>query len=448
MGKKAVVTRTETVTDDEDVRAEAEKNFSDEPLFADLGGTDDTTVEKVTVSREDPDEGYLGTLTGGANELEIFQQWGGSKYKLIAKNGRGRILTTRMLKLAGEPVFMSEVAEARWRRANGLSKKKAEPEAGEVGAMSPRELMALIETKADAAKREAEEREERRRKEDHEREEKARREEREWRAQMEKDRADREERIRREDAAQAARLDQQRREDDKRREDRIREDEQRREKDHERAMTSQLAAAKESQEKNQQFFTNMLAMAKGDAKASADPMAQVTQILTLVEALKSASGNGGEPQDAVTALLSRLPETLQAAGSMVGNAIREVKGGAPRANNGGAGNGDEGDEGDGDKVVLDGAAATKVKELAAFLVSKGKDPRIALVQIADHIMGKGKSGGAAVNKARAIAASKGQAGKPVRRRAKPRAEVKGPTPAAGPHVVKVAPSNTKPAGAP
>lgn len=447
MGKKAVVTRTETVTDDDDARSEAEKNFSEEPLFADLGGTDDTNVEKVTVSREDPDEGYLGTLTGGANELEIFQQWGGSKYKLTAKNGRGRILTTRMLKLAGEPVFMSEVAEARWRRSNGLKPKKQESDVHvPEGGLSYKEMIAVIESKAEAARQDAETREERRRREDAEREEKAKREEREWRAQLERERADRETRLRTEDREHAARMEQQRREDDKRREERIREDESRREKDHERAMQAQLAAAKESQEKNQQFFTNMLAMAKGDAKASADPMAQVTQILTLVEALKGASGGNGEPQDAVTALLSRLPETLQAAGSMVGNAIREVKGGGNGARqvNPGTDN-DDSDNGE-ESVTLTGDAAKKVKELAGFLMKQGKDPHIVLSQVADHIMTGGQSTRALEARKNAARAGGKKPNPSIRKKTKPRAA----TPVASQRIPATtpAPGPAKPAGAP
>jgi hypothetical protein len=445
MARKATVVRTETTTDDAEEGGKVDENES-VALFSDLGTTDDDRIFKLYVTREDPDEGFLGTLEPNATEAELSAQWGGSKYTVVAKNARGRIVTRRTLKLGGEPIFMSEVAEMRWRRANGLKPKKAEEAASE-GAYSAKELMAIIEAKAEAARVESETREEKRRREDAEREEKLRREEREWRERLEREKAEREERIRREDREHAARMEEKRREDERQRESRIREDEARREKDHERQMAAAAAQAKESQEKSQQFFTNMLAMAKAGDKAGADPMAQVTQILTIVEALKGAGG-AGEPQDAVTALLSRLPETLQAAGGMVGNAIREAKG-LPAKGAGEGGEDGEGGDLEPGAIKLTGPAATKVRELVTHLISKGQDPEKVLVAAADYLMGKRPN--AAVAAARAVQARQPQAkpaqgkAKPVKRRAKARTA---PAAKAPPPKSPVPVPAAKPAGAP
>jgi hypothetical protein len=440
MGKKAVVTRTETVTDDDDEDgslSEKEKDL-DVALFDDLGSTDDTRIEKVHVSREDPDEGYLGVLEPTATNLEVYNRWGGSKYHFTAKNARGRIVTKRTVKIGGEPIFLSEVAEMRYRRANGLPPKKKEVTRDE-GEFSAKELIAMSEARIAAERVDAETREERRRREDTEREEKARKEEREWRASMERERADRDARARADERDHQAKLEQQRRDDEKRREDRIREDETRREKEHERQLAATMLAAKESQEKNQQFFTNMLAMTKAGDKAASDPMAQVTQILTIVEALKGAGG-GGE-QDAVSTLLSRLPETLQAAGNMVGGAIREAKGLPAQSQ---AGSSDEGEEEPG-AIKLTGEAAAKVRELVMHLVSKGQDPEKTLIAVADHLMGKNR--GTAVLAAKAVEKKRRALAASSRRRVKPKAAAPSATKVA-PKTAPVAPTSVRQATVP
>ena len=469
MGKRATVVRTETTTDDENAaRAERDENL-DVALFTDLGDTEDTRIDSLNVERSDPDEGFLGKLEPTATELDVFRQWGGSKYSIVAKNARGRILTRRSIKLAGDPIFMSEFFEARWRKQNGFKAKKTEGEATD-GAYTAKELMAIIEAKSEAARADAETREEKRRREDSEREAKAKVEEREWRERMEKDKAEREERarkdqaerderVRKEEREHRERMEHARREDEKQRETRLREDEQRREKEHERQLAATMLQAKESQEKNQQFFTNMLAMTKSEKKEVSDPMAQVTQILTLVEALKGAGS--GEPQDAVTALLARLPETLQAAGSMVGGAIREAKGLPPVKHDA------DGDEeapapggGNDGSIRLTGAAAAKVRELVTHLLKKGQDPEKVLVAAADYLMGKAP--GAAVAAARAVEARKkaekgsGKPGKRVARHAagstreKARRKTSPPTtkPASVAKQAAPAPTVSKPAGAP
>jgi hypothetical protein len=430
MAKKAVVTRTETTTDADEEENSSRSNLADVPLFADkLDATEETkVVARVDVHREEPEEGFLGKVDPSTSESQIFERWGGGKFVFWAKNSIGQIVSRKTVRIAGTPVFQDEVTEARWRRANGLKPKS---EGGTVadGAYTAKELMAIIEAKSEAARVESESREEKRRREDADREEKARRDERDWRDRQAKEEREHRERLEKERADRDARLEAQRREDERAREARIRDDEARREKEHERAMQATLAAAKESQEKNQQFFTNMLAMAKAGDKASADPMAQVTQILTIVEALKGAGS--GEPQDAVTALLARLPETLQAAGSMVGGAIREAKGLPPVKHEGGEGDDEEtAPRGNGPadgSIRLTGAAAAKVKELVMHLVSKGQDPEKVLVAVADYLMGKAP--GAAVAAARAVEAKR-KAGKPGKHAA--RSTARGKVKRAGP----------------
>jgi hypothetical protein len=435
MGRKQTVTRTE-VTDDAGSSGEDEVTHDDSPLFSNKGSKEDERIAKIDVQRLDPEEGFLGKLSPDASEAQIFERWGGGKFAVVAKNEKGTIVTRTTVLISGDPIFQSEVAEMRYRRANGLPLKKGDKGGRDEGEFSAKELMALMETKLAAERADAETRDERRRREDAEREEKARKDEREWRANMERERAEREARVRADEREHQARLEAQRREDDKRREDRLREDEQRRQAEHERQLAAAMLAAKESQEKNQQFFTNMLAMAKAGDKAASDPMGTLTQILTIVEALKGASGDG--PQDAVTALLSRLPETLQAAGSMVGGAIREAKG-LPPVQHGEAG---EGGESDPNAITLTGQAAQKTRELVTHLISKGHDPGKVLVAVANHLMGKGGPGIPAAPQPVAPQASER---KPVRRKAKPRKH----NPTASPVASGPAPTPmAKPPGAP
>lgn len=449
MGRKQTVTRTE-VMDDAEAGAEGEVSHDDSPLFSNSSKKEDERIAKIDVQRLDPEEGFLGKVSPDASEATIFERWGGGKFAVVAKNEKGTIVTRTTVLISGDPIFQSEVAEMRYRRANGLPPKKGEKAARDEGEFSAKELMALMETKLAAERADSETRDERRRREDAEREAKAKTEEREWRANMERERAARESRERQEEREHNSRLEQQRRDDDKRREDRIREDEQRREKEHERQLAATIQAAKESQEKNQQFFTNMLAMSKANEshEKKSDPIEMLTKVMVLQESLRAASG-GGEPQDAVQALLSRLPETLQAAGSMVTNAVREFKGGPPGApSGGGGGDGEEGEEG---AITLTGEAAAKVKELVQNLVARGQDPEKVLIAAADYLMGKKpKATGAAVAaaKAAALEAAKGKPAKKVRRKRPAPKAAASPTPAPAASSKPVAPSSGKPPGAP
>lgn len=453
MGRKATVVRTETTTDDAREEGEDLAKHLDVALFSNLGSTEDDTIDKIHILRMDPDEGYLGYMEATATEYDVFQRFGGSKFAIEAKNERGRIITRRTLKLAGDPIFMSEVFEARWRKSNGLKPKKPDGE-GETGGMSQRDLMALVEEKAASLRADNEAREERRRKEDADREEKNRREEREWRERVEKDKADRELRLRSEEREHRERMETQRREDDKRREDqrrdeerareaRMREDEARREKDHERQLQLATASAERAQKETQTFFTNMLAMSKQEG-GQKDPLEMATTLVSLATALK---GGDTAPKDAVTAFLEGLPDTLREAG----NVVRQARGEAPAGGGGGGGEGEEGEE-DANAIKLTGPVAAKMRELVTHLVKKGKDPRIVLSQAADAIMGKP----GARERLAAAAAAKGSesaapAKLPAKKRRRPKVKAKARAAKVVASTVKAAPVKVavvKPAGAP
>lgn len=455
MGRRTTVTKTELDTDEVDEQEREEETHLDAPLFADRGATGDKKIASIDVSRLEPEEGFLGKMDPTSTQSQIYEKWGGGKFAIVAKNDRGRIVTRDTVLISGEPMFQSEVAEARWRRANGLKPKGHTDTAG--GEFNAREMMALMETKAAEARRESEEREARRRQDDEDRTAKREREEREWRERMDRERDEREAKRRQEEREWQARQEENRRKDDERRETqrrddekareaRIREEESRREKEHERQLEQARLASKESTERQQQWFTNMMAMAKQEA-GGGGAMDALTKGIELALMLRP----GGDDDDAVTSLVKRLPEVLGQAKDLVVSGVREARGLGPAG-------GDEEEEtesttqnADG-KIVLTGQAAAKLRALIEHLVKQGKNPEQVLSAAADMLMGKAPNPAviAAIKAAQAeqrarAAAEAGEAPKPPRKRRpkpapKPAAATAAPTPPTSPM--------GKPAGAP
>jgi len=349
----------------------------DSPLFSDLGTVEDEKISVIHVFRQEPDEGYLGHLPPDSTEAAVFERFGGSLYTLQAKNEKGRVVTKRSIRLAGDPIFMSDVAEARWRRQNGLDPRKKSTEKGE-GEVSFREMMMVFkEEQAEARRLEAEreekrrreeaERQDRLRREDEAREDRRRREEREW-----------QERVAKEQREHAERMAKQAQEDADRRERRQQEENGRRDAEHTRQLELTKEQARATLEQNNQFFTNMLAMTKTDA-AQKDPTAALVAGVELALKIREGAGGGnGEPPDALTALVMRLPETLAEARATAKAAYNEVTG-----NNADVEDGEEGGE---PKLVIRGPLALKVKAMAAHLVKQGKDPRAVIDNIATALM--------------------------------------------------------------
>jgi len=352
---KRRVTR-ETVTEieaDEPEELEPEAAGADElhleaPLFSPLLRRA-KRIESVGVRRTDPDSGYLGAMPPDVTEATLKARWGGGTYKLEGRNAAGQMVAdgVRMCKLAGDPIFASELEEKQWRKSNGLPDKAAAPAAG---VMSMKDLLLLINEKDEARRIEQLEREERMRKDNEEREarERATREEREA-----KDRAAREE------------LEARRQKDADEREERrraaAREDDERRARTHREDMERMAAQNASALQQTQQFFNQLATTMKSEAAApAADP---IKTLLAGVQLAQAMGGGGGGDEGPLTALVKRLPETLAEARKTGAAAIAEMKGAAGR------GGGRKGDE-----LTITGALASKAKTVIKKLQASGKDP--------------------------------------------------------------------------
>ena len=81
------------------------------PLFDRGKDRKSKTITKISIRRTDPDEGHLGYLAADASEGDIKQKYGGGEFTLQAKNDSGQIVhTLSNFKIAGDPVFQSEIA--------------------------------------------------------------------------------------------------------------------------------------------------------------------------------------------------------------------------------------------------------------------------------------------------------------------------------------------------
>jgi hypothetical protein len=394
-----VTTKTIEERDDDDPAVE----YQVTPLFDRSSSKKTKTITRISVRRTDPEEGHLGILGADATEHEIFQKWGGGEFDVKAKNDAGQVVTQMILRIAGDPVFQSEIAEARWRRANNLRPSTARPEGGGI-----REILTVIEERE--ARRREEERERRtaERQEGLDREERNRREQREHEAKIAKDSEDREERRRKDDAE---------REDRRRSEARA--DDERRARQHREDIERVEAAAKLQLAQTQQFFSQLQAMAKREEHAAggADPIKILTTGMDLALKMREGAGDGA-PADALTALLSRLPETLAEVRTTAKEAYSEVKGkraaAAPPSS-----------VAKGDEVTITGATATKLKKMITILTAAGGDPESVIGGLADHVIGR-----AAKQQAATPAPARPSARPPTAARAAPRRAGESPKKAA------------------
>ena len=349
------------------------------PLFDRGRDRKSKTITKISIRRTDPDEGHLGYLAPDASEQDIKQKYGGGEFTLQAKNDSGQIVhTLTNFKIAGDPVFQSEIAEARWMRLNRVTARSN----GEGGG-GLKDVLTLIE----------------------EREAKRREEDRERRSQERQDALDREERNRKEQRDHEEKLARDNAErDERRRKDETERDERRRVQ-HREDLDRAEAANKAQLAQTQQFFTQLQAMTKREDRdgAATDPVKLLTSGMELALKMRG-DGGGGEPTDALTALLSRLPETLAEVRTTAKEAYREVKGKpAPDA---------AADAGD--VVTLTGSTATRLTQMIAILQRAGKDPEKVIAGMADHVIGLAKQG----NKRAAPTAAPAKPTRPTRPPAK------------------------------
>ncbi len=388
----------ETLDDDEAADADVQQVT---PLF-DRSTKKTKTIATVSVKRTDPAEGHLGYLGADASEQEIFNRWGGGEFVVQAKNADNQIVTQRTVKIAGDPVFVSEIEEARWRRQNNL---RPIARNGDAGGGSIKDVLALLEERESKRREEERERRAEERREQGEREERNRREQREHEEKLARENAEREER---------------RRKDDQERDERRR-------AQHREDLDRAAAAAAAQLAQTQQFFTQLQAMTVSDGKAAggSDPVKLLTAGMELAIKLRGdGAGGPAEPTDALTALLSRLPETLAEVRNTAKEAYEEIKSGknrkvieataTPAA--------PESDEGAPDEVTITGETARKMKTMIGILQRAGKDPETVLAGMANHVIGltKEPAKGPAPKAAPRPPATRAAAKRPARKAAPPR----------------------------
>lgn len=329
----------------EEEEEEEAEDLASAPLFAAVNRAG-KRIDRVSVRRLEPNSGFMGIMPPNVTEDMIFAKWGGGDYRLEAKNDAGGILKVRAYKIAGDPQFASEAEERTWRRQNGL-----EPVRGRGAGSDVKEMLAIMEERDDKRRAELLEREDRTRKDADAREERDRRQREERDAIARRDEEQREERRRREA-----------REDDDRRTRAHREDLER--------ITAQNAAALAQ---NQQYFTQLAATMKADERSSSAAIDPVKTLITGIQLARDLGGDAAAAPDFLTALVSRLPETLQEVRRTAGAALAEIKGGA-----GAGGKRPAGLKPGEDFLTITGKVATKAKALAMKIRAAGGNPEQAI----------------------------------------------------------------------
>ncbi len=371
--KQETTTVTRRIDDDDDEQDAA--NWSEAPLFA-TSAQKLKRINTVAVHRSDPDSGYLGWMAPDVSEASLVAKWGGGTYKLEAKNALGQVVQggLRTLKLAGDPIFSSQVEEKRWRRANGLNDRDAD-----AGQLSTKDLLALIEEKDEKRRAEQLDREDRARAEIAAREERERVARDERAAQAQRDADERKARETKEGDEREERRRREAREDDERRSRIHREDMER--------LTSQNA---QQLANSQQFFTQLATTLKADAAAHPPAAADgggaaIKALLTGIQIAREIAGGAGggdkdtPPVDALTSLIQRLPETLREVRQTGAAVYSELAGKPPAAPAAGPGKRRPAPE----HLTITGPTAAKAKRVLSALAAAGKNPEAEMDRLLD-----------------------------------------------------------------
>lgn len=389
MGRTRKVIEERTL-DDEDELAEVRLreremvSANDGVTIFDLSSADEKHIDRVHVFRKDPDEGFLADVAPTITEQEILARWGGSTFRLEGKNSLGRIVKVRQLSIAGDPVFVSEIFEARWRRANGL-RPRADGSTTQPDHMSAKDMILMMTEQAAQ-----------RRQEERERLEAARRDELEREERRRKDQEERDER---------------RRKDEHEREDRNRklraEEEDRRRLQHKEDMeraTSQSAMVMQQQAQMFQATIQMMKV-EGDKKDATNPVDMLTKGIELAVALR---GDGDGASDPMAEIAKRLPEILGEVRQVGGAIVEEVRGRKAAKGMGGKG---------GKPLTITGPLAEKLRTIAQNLKAQGKDPETELEKLATYLLLRQQQGPKAKEKpAEASKPAKGRYTPPRKRR--------------------------------
>lgn len=310
----------------------------------DLSAADEKRIDRVHVFRKDPPEGFLGEVAPGITEAEILSRWGGSEYRLEGKNTKGQVVKVRSITLAGDPTFVSEIFEARWRRQNGLRPRGDAPATAPAEQLSIKDVLLMLDSREATRRTEERERQEQNRRDESEREERRARDQEEREERRRKDEAEREERARKA-----------RTEDEERRRQQHREDIERQQQQAAMLLTQQA-----------QMFQATISMLKTEHEGAVktDPIEMLTKGVALAVQLRGEGGDGG-PGDPMTAIASRLPEILQGVTQVGGAVMNEIRG--RKADKAGKPGGVA-------PVTIAGPMAAKMRAVGAEMVKRGLDP--------------------------------------------------------------------------
>lgn len=372
--KVSTVTKQEYITDDDPSSTEERSDDGFGSLF------DESvlkSITKVRVIRRDPNEGVVGYLEDPTHgEEEIRARWGGSTYTLQAVNIKGQVCKVTTLRVAGDPIFMSQAAEIQWRRSRGLppGSTAASAAAAEKG-MSTQELMMFLQTIDEKRRSEEREHAAKIRQLELEAADRARRETAEA---ADKSRRDDEERERRR-AKEDEERDRRRRLDDEERENRRRREQGEAEARQQQFMQQTITMIQQSSNQALQFVKATSAE-HGPNTGGAPIMEAVKMVVAIKEAFANDSPSEGDG-DPLSMVIKHGGEWLNGIGNAVSGAIREVKGGgAPGQQT--------------QQPAMPALAALpsgnplfgKVEILAAKLAAKGHNPEAALSAIVDSVI--------------------------------------------------------------
>lgn len=339
--RKTVTTELREVPDDEEDEKETAEPRSDAPLFiseeGEAGG--ENVLHDILVLRLKPiREGNIGYLDPDATEEDIFEEWGGGRFRLIGRTARGKPIAGkfRTVQIGGDPIFISEEARAKWRRMQGTdapsSKAPAAATADPDSVAENRHRRRLEEIRAEAA------------------------------ANLEKTRTEAAAREEAEDRRRAretaASLAAEERRDKAAREEREREREERRQDREAQAVAEDRRWKAEMDER------------RAEREARQDPTTILMQGMKL--AMDMGAGGGGEGfPDAGTALIAKLPEIMQEARGIAVDVAADAGSKRDKARTNPRG---RGSAASGEPVTLDGELGARAKRAAERLMKAGRDP--------------------------------------------------------------------------
>lgn len=301
---KETVTRQEFDGAEGEDEEESEDGIDRTPLF---GSDGETGIVRIRVTRTDPHEGMLGYLDDpmAATEKDISERWGGSSYLVQAVGATGRIVKSKVVKIAGDPVFAGTMAEAQWRK----SRERLLPPAAAAaqGGLSITDLLQLMREQQTEVVR------------------------------MENERREREAAA---DRLHAEKMRQLAEDSDRRRKQDEEERERRRQRDDEERDRRRQAAQEEADRRQQAFMQQTISMLQQSsqqalefvkATTAAAPkgntlMEAVQTIAAIKDAFGGDGGGGDQPMDTMSLLAKHGGEWLNGIGNAVASVVQEAKG--------------------------------------------------------------------------------------------------------------------------